>query len=161
MPNAPAVPAPPFCPNRDCHFHRNDRHLWRFVRTGFYARRIAPYRIQRWRCVACRRNFGAQTFRLTYWLHRPELLVPMFWRLNGCSGFRQLAREPNASPSTIASLSDRLGRHCLLFHELHRPRGPLAEPMALDSFVSFEYSQYYPTSWHVAVGQRSHYFYGF
>jgi len=135
--------------------------LWRFVRIGFYSRKIPPYTVQRYRCDTCRRNFGDQTFRVTYWLHRPDLLVPVFWRLNACSGFRQIAREAKSSPSTIATLSGRIGRHALLFHELHRPKGPLTEPLALDSFESFEYSQYYPTSWHVAVGQKSHFFYGF
>jgi len=161
MHRAPGPSAPPFCPNPSCRFHLRDRHLWRFVKLGFYSRTIPPYRVQRYRCDTCRRNFGDQTFRTTYWLHRPELLVPVFWRLNACSGFRQIAREAKASPSTIARLSDRLGRHALLFHERQRPKGPLTEPLALDGFESFEFSQYYPTSWHVAVGQGSHFFYGF
>jgi hypothetical protein len=37
----------------------------------------------------------------------------------------------------------------------------LREPLVLDGFESFEFSQYYPTSYHVAAGQRSHFFYGF
>ena len=135
--------------------------MWRFVKLGFYRRKIPPYLVQRFRCDTCRRHFGDQTFRLTYWLHRPELLAPVFWRLNACSGFRQIAREAKASPSTIASFSGRLGRHALLFHELYRPQGQLTEPLALDGFESFEFSQYYPTSWHVTVGQRTHFFYGF
>jgi transposase-like protein len=135
--------------------------LWRFVKLGFYRRRIPPYVVQRYRCDTCRRHFGDQTFRLTYWLHRPELLVPVFWRLNACSGFRQIARETRASPSTIARHSDRLGRHALLFHDAMRPKGPLTEPLTLDGFESFEYSQYFPTTWHVVAGQMSHYFYGF
>jgi len=135
--------------------------LWRYVRIGFYARKAAPLRVQRYRCDTCRRKFGDQTFSVTYWLHRPELLGPVFHRLVGCSGFRQIAREFKASPETIARVSGRLGRHSLLFHELRRPKGKLTEPLALDSFESFEYSQYYPTSYHVAAGQASHFFYGF
>jgi transposase-like protein len=158
---APAVPAPPFCPNARCRFHRGGNHLWRYIRAGFYSRSVAPYRVQRWRCVACRRYFGAQTFRFTYWLHRPELVLPVYHRLVGCSGFRQIAREFKASPDTIRRLSGRLGRHSLLFHQKHRPKGAVNEPLALDSFESFEYSQYYPTSYHVAAGQKSHFFYGF
>jgi transposase-like protein len=161
MDHAPASSAPPFCPNPKCRFHCHDRHLWRFVRLGFYPRKIPPHRVQRYRCDACRRHFGDQTFRLTYWMHRPDVLVPTAYRTTACSGFRQIARETKASPNTIANASDRLGRHALLFHERHRPRGPLREPLALDSFESFEFSQYYPTSFHVAVGQRSHFFYGF
>ena len=161
MSPAPASPAPPFCPNPSCPFHRGDKALWRYVRIGFYARKCPPHRVQRYRCDTCRRRFGDQTFRVTYWLRRPELLVPVFHRLVGCSGFRQIAREFKASPQTIGRVSGRLGRHALLFHELYRPKGELVEPLALDSFESFEFSQYYPTSYHVAVGQASHFFYGF
>jgi len=42
-----------------------------------------------------------------------------------------------------------------------RPKGTIGEPLALDSFESFEFSQFYPTSYHVAVGQKTHFFYGF
>ena len=94
-------------------------------------------------------------------MRRPDLFLPVFHRLVGCSGFRQIAREHRVSPDTVARISGRLGRHCLLFHEATRPRGPISEPLALDGFESFEFSQYYPTSYHVAVGQVSHYFYGF
>jgi hypothetical protein len=55
----------------------------------------------------------------------------------------------------------RLGRHCLLFHERLRPHGPIAEPLVLDGFESFEHSQYHPTRFHVVAGQTSHFFYGF
>jgi len=158
---APTLKAPPFCPNSACRFHRGDMKLWRYVRIGFYARKTAPLRIQRYRCDTCRRKFGDQTFSVTYWLHRPELLGPIFHRLVGCSGFRQIAREFKASPETVARVSGRLGRHSLLFHELRRPKGRIREPLALDSFESFEFSQYYPTSYHVAAGQASHFFYGF
>jgi transposase-like protein len=158
---APPLKAPPFCPNPACRFHRGDMKLWRYVRIGFYARKTAPLKVQRYRCDTCRRKFGDQTFSVTYWLHRPQLLGPVFHRLVGCSGFRQIAREFKASPETIARVSGRLGRHSLLFHELRRPKGKLREPLALDSFESFEFSQYYPTSYHVAVGQASHFFYGF
>jgi hypothetical protein len=85
----------------------------------------------------------------------------VFHRLVSCSGFRQIAREFGCSPDTIRRLSGRLGRHSLLFHQRHRPKGVIDEPLALDSFVSFEFSQYYPTQYHVAVGQKTHFFYGF
>jgi len=94
-------------------------------------------------------------------MKRPDLLAPVFHRLVGCSGFRQIAYEFGVSPQTIGRVSGRLGRHSLLFHQLKRPKGPIQEPLALDGFESFEYSQYYPTSYHVAAGQRTHFFYGF
>jgi hypothetical protein len=82
-------------------------------------------------------------------------------RLLGCSGFRQIAREFAVSPQTILGISARLGRQCLLFHEELRPKGELHEPQVLDSFQSFERSQYHPTLFHVLAGQESHYTHGF
>jgi len=117
--------------------------------------------VQRFRCVACRRNFSTQTFASTYWLKRGDLLRPLFHLLVACAGYRQIARFFRVSPQTILGQAARLGRHCLLLHEEMRLRGPVGEPLALDSFESFEFSQYHPTSFHVLVGQRSHYFYGF
>jgi hypothetical protein len=81
--------------------------------------------------------------------------------LVSCAALRQIARALEASPQTILLHANRLGRHCQLFHELHRPRAPLAEPLALDGFQSFEYSQFHPTWYHVVAGRRSHFFYGF
>jgi transposase-like protein len=161
MPSALAPSAPPFCPNPACPFHRGPTTSWRWVRDGYFARQRAPHRIQRFRCCHCRRHFSEQTFRTTYWLQRPELLIPTFHRLVGGSAFRQIAREFDCSPQTIATHSARLGRHCLLFHERLRPRGPLTEPLVLDTFVSFEYSQYHPTGFHLLAGKHSHFFHGF
>ena len=161
MNHAPAFWAPPFCPNPKCRFHKGDTTLWKSVKIGFYSRKTPPYRVERRRCVTCRRRFATQTFSPTYWLHRPQLLVPVFHRLVSCSGLRQIAAEFKASPETIARLAGRLGRLSLLYHEQNRPHGPLREPLAADSFESFEHSQYFPTSFHVAAGRSSHFFYGF
>jgi len=56
--------------------------------------------------------------------------------------------------------ADRLGRHCLLFHERMRPKAP-AEPLVLDGFESFEFSQYTPVQFHTAIGAGAHFVYGF
>jgi len=155
-----APQAPPFCPNPNCAFH-SDPVGWRFVRDGGYSRQCAPTRIQRYRCRHCRRRFSEQTFRTTYWLKRPQLLGSVLHGLVSCACLRQLARALDASPQTILLHANRLGRHCQLFHELHRPRGPLTEALALDGFQSFEYSQFHPTWYHVVAGRRSPFFYGF
>ena len=136
MQSAPQSWEPPFCPNPKCRFHRGDTTLWRHKKIGFYFRRTPPYKIQRRRCVTCRRSFVASTFLPTYWLHRPELLVPVFHRLVSCSGVRQIATEFKASPETIARLAGRLGRHALLYHQLNRPQS-VSEPLAADSFESY------------------------
>jgi transposase-like protein len=158
---APAPATPSFCPNAKCAYHRGSTTSWRYVRAGFYPRRAPPGRIQRYRCCHCRRHFSDQTFRTDYWLKRSDLLLPVFHRLLGCSAFRQIAREFELSPQTVLALAARLGRHCLLFHEHHRPRGAIDEPLALDGFESFEWSQFHPTRYHVLAGKDSHFFYGF
>ena len=150
---------PPFCPNPRCD-SREDPATWRYLKKGFYPRDAPPRRIQRYRCTRCHRYFSSQTFSVTYWLRRPELLEPVFHRLIGCSGFRQIAREWGVSHTTVRRLSDRLGRHCLLFHEARRPKGCPREPLVLDGFRSFEHSQYWPMDLNLVVG-TSLFVYGF
>lgn len=153
------VRRPPFCPNPRCE-SRADPTTWRFVRKGFYFRDCVPRRVQRYRCTRCGRYFSAQTFSVSYWLRRPDLLAPTFHRLVSCSGFRQIAREAGVSHSTIRRLSDRLGRHCLVFHEQMRPRRCPTEALVLDGFRSFEHSQYWPVDLNLVVGE-SLFVYGF
>jgi len=156
---APFVP--PFCPNELCALHHDTDTPWHWVRAGFYTRRSRPTRIQRFRCEHCGRCFSEQTFRGDYWHKRPEFRSETFHALTHCTGYRQLARKLGCSPQTILRQADHLGRHCLLFHERLRPKGELAESLALDGLRSFEYSQYHPSEYHTVIGRRSHYVYGF
>jgi len=82
-------------------------------------------------------------------------------RLLGCSGYRQIARDLGISPTTVLRQTIRLGRHCLLFHERLRPKGPLREPIVVDGFETFEFSQYTPVHFHLGLGAHSHYLYAF
>jgi transposase-like protein len=150
---------PPFCPNAQCDSHAKTGG-WRFKKKGFYERRRGPRRIQRYICRVCRRNFSSQTFATTYWLKHPHRLGALFHRLVGCSALRQIAREFGLTHSTVQRQSERLGRHCLLYLEDHRPRGTPSEPMVLDGFRTFEYSQYWPFDLNILVG-ASHYVYAF
>ncbi|HTO92498.1 MAG TPA: hypothetical protein VMJ70_15305, partial [Candidatus Sulfotelmatobacter sp.] len=134
---------------------------WRWVRFGSFHRHCPPRTIPRFRCRHCGSTFSSQTFSTTYYLKRPELLEPIFHRLLACSGFRQIAREARCSPTTVMGQSARLGRHALLFLHQHRPRVPVSEPIAIDGFESFAYSQYHPLHLNVAVGSKSHYVYSF
>jgi len=117
--------------------------------------------VQRYRCSQCRRSFSSQTFALTYWLRRPDLPRKLFFRLLSCSGYRQIARDLNVSPTTVLRQVERLGRHCLLFHERLRPKCTLLESLVVDGFETFEFSQYTPVHFHTAVGADSHFVYGF
>jgi len=94
-------------------------------------------------------------------LKRPDLLAPVFSRLVACSGFRQIAREVGVSHTTIMRLSERLGRHCLLFQQRGMKGLKLGEAVAIDGFESFAHSQFHPCHLHVAAGSESHFFYAF
>ena len=151
---------PPFCPRTDCPHHHCPAG-WRYRRFGTYTRQAEPRTIQRFRCGHCGVTFSTQTFATTYYLKRPELLEPLFFRLLACSGYRQLAREARCAPTTAMRQAARLGRHALLVLARHRPAGPLAEPLVVDGFESFAFSQYHPLHLNVAVGADSHYVYAF
>lgn len=159
MPQGQRALRPRFCPRPTCHFHRNPTG-WRFKKKGFYARQSAPRRVQRYLCLHCRRHFSSQTFSTTYWLRRPDLLRAVFHRGLGCSALRQIAAEFEVSHATIQGQIERLGRHCLLFHEAHRPRGAPQEVLVLDGLRSFEAGQYWPFDANLLVG-ASHFVYGF
>lgn len=159
---APSVVSagPPYCPNPGCAFHRVTVG-WRYKKIGgFRPRHCAPRAVQRYLCLHCRRSFSQQTFRASYWLRRTELLAPLFHRVLACSGYRQIAREWGVAPTTVERQVARLGRHCLLYQQAQRPPR-LCEPLVLDGFESFEFSQYHPIHLHLAVGRESHFFYGF
>jgi transposase-like protein len=152
--------APPHCPRTDCRYHHCAAG-WRWIRFGVYHRHCLPRTIQRFRCGHCRATFSTQTFATTYYLKRPELLAPGFLRLLACSGYRQIAREARCDPTTVMGHAARLGRHALLFLAQHRPRAALAEPLVIDGFESFAFSQYHPLHLNLAVGATSHFVYGF
>ena len=160
MPSHIANYRPRFCPNPACDSHTNPRG-WRYVRCGTYLRTCPRVRrVQRFRCSHCRRSFSRQTFQTTYWLRRPELLATIAERLVAGSGFRQIARSLGCSPTTVMTHAARLGRHCMLFLEAHRPKGAPQEPVVVDGFESFAFSQYYPLHLNLAVGADSHFVYG-
>jgi transposase-like protein len=153
--------APPFCPNSRCTFHCGDTTSWRCVKKGFFASARSGTSTQRYKCRDCGRSFSTRTFRSTYRLRRADLFFRVARGLVSCSGYRQLAAGLGVSHSTIARHAAKLGRQALLAHESFRSKRTLAEPLALDSFVSFVYSQYYPVHFHLTIGRESHFVYGF
>src|SRR5678815_2163154 len=92
---------PPFCPNPKCLHHRDLKLLWRWKRAGFHRRQQAPFLVQRFTCLRCRRGFSTQTFATTYWLKRPDLPARLFMRAVGGMANRQIARDLRVAPSTI------------------------------------------------------------
>ncbi len=76
-------------------------------------------------------------------------------------GLRQTARLCHVSHDTVARHLARAGRHCLLFHQqLTAPR-PIREPLVIDGFETFEFSQFFPFHCNLAVGADSWFLYHF
>jgi transposase-like protein len=152
---------PRFCPWPECIDHRRSHPGYRFIHFGSYRSRLGS-RIPRFRCHACRRTFSRQTFSTTYFLKRPELLLPIASGLQAGSAHRQIARSLGCAHSTVARLSSRLGRHCLLLlaRALGQLRGRLRESIVFDHFETFEYSQDFPLGIGTPVGSDSWFVYG-
>ncbi|MGH9867382.1 MAG: hypothetical protein ACREAA_04350 [Candidatus Polarisedimenticolia bacterium] len=150
---------PPFCPWPGCSTHRQPA-LFRFRSKGCFAtrrRRAVP----RFQCLTCRRGFSRQTFATSYYLKRPELLRRAAAGLLAGSAHRQIARSLGCAPSTITRLSARLGRHGLLLLArcLRELAGSCEEPVIIDHFETFEFTQDYPFGVATAVGARSWFLY--
>jgi len=152
---------PRFCPWPDCPEHRRSLPGYRFHRHGSYATQRRP-RIPRFRCCTCRRFFSRQSFATSYYLKRPELLVPVAAGLVAGSAHRQLARSLGCAPSTVTRLSARLGRQALLLQStaLGALTGRLVEDVAADHFETFEFSQDLPFGVLTSVGRDSWFVYG-
>ena len=154
------VVEPPFCPYPDCAHHRSIAG-WRYRCHGWYRRKHPPLQVQRFQCLSCRRCFSTQTFRVGYWCRRQDLFVPVFQALMACAGLRQVARQLSLTRVVVACRVERLARHCLLLNEILRPKGAPTEPLVLDGFETFEYSQYAPMHLNLLVGARSLLVHGF
>jgi transposase-like protein len=128
------------------------RELWLFKLNGTFQRQTAPFTVQRYLCLSCRRSFSTQTFRPTYWLKRPELLPKIFMMTVGGMANRQIARALGCAPGTIDTMLQRLGRHSLLYqrHLLHGA-SPCVD-IVVDGLMTFEFSQFFPFELLVGVG---------
>jgi len=151
---------PSFCPRRDCPEHLRSEPGYRYARHASY-RNARGRLIQRFRCSTCRSTFSVRAFSVTYYLKRPELLLPVASMLHAGSAHRQIARCLDCAPSTVTRLSARLGRHALLLNEFARTEleGRLDEPVILDHLETFEFSQDLPFGVATPVGQDSWFVY--
>jgi len=117
--------------------------------------------IRRFRCLTCGSTFSPRAFSTTYYLKRPELLVPVAALLHAGCAHRQIARSLGCAPSTVTRLSARLGRHALLFQSLVAAElaEKLKEPIVFDHFETFEFSQDLQLGVGTAVGKESWFIY--
>jgi transposase-like protein len=151
---------PRFCPRRSCREHRRTRPGYRFTRHAYYTDRRGR-RTPRFRCASCGSTFARRAFSVRYYAKRPELILPIARGLIAGSAHRQIARSLGCAPSTVTRLAARLGRHSLLLllAALEQSRERLNEPVVIDHFETFEFSQDLPFGVATAVGSRSWFVY--
>ncbi len=152
---------PSFCPHPECPEHRRTSRGYRFRHHGVYASRRRS-RVPRFLCLTCLRTFSRQTFAVSYYRKRPELLRPVAAGLVAGSAHRQIARSLGCAPSTVTRLAARLGRHAILLlaYALFELGGTVDEPFVLDHFETFEFTQDYPFGVATPVGAESWFVYG-
>ena len=149
---------PPFCPRPDCVAHT---HTGRgFQCDGSYRRIRSPQKVYRFLCKDCGHRFSRSTFATDYYLKRPELMVQVAAGLAACSAHRQIARSVGCSKTTVTRMSERLGRHAVLFHARCRKRlGSPDEVVVHDHFETFVGRQDHALGLGTAVGFRSWFVY--
>ena len=152
---------PPHCPWPECLDH-NPKKRYRCPRNGSYRTKADPKRRNpRFVCPTCGRGFSLRTFACTYYLKRPELLLPVAAGLVAGSAHRQIARSLDCDPSTVTRLAARIGRHALLLQAWALQHlKTLEEPVVLDHFETFVYSQEDRLGIATPVGQKSWFCYG-
>ena len=154
--------APRFCPRRTCFQHRQAKPK-RIVynRHGSY-RRADRRRVPRYLCHSCHHTFSKQAFAISYYMKRPELLIPVAHGLVNGAAHRQIARMVGCAPSTVTRLSARLGRHAQLLQVLALQHLPPTdtEDTILDHTETFEGTQDHPIAIGTLVGRHSWFVYG-
>ncbi len=149
---------PPYCPRPDCPAHHRPGRG--FKRNGWYARKADPKRVPRFICRECGGSPSRQTFSCTYYLKRPELLVPIAAALQAGSAHRQIARTYGCSKTTVTRMAERLSRHAILFHA-HSLRAlfSLPEFVVHDHFEGFVHRQDEALGIGTAIGAASWFVY--
>ncbi len=145
---------PPHCPNFNCR-HYIPGSDWHPSRDGSFRRPSDGRRFQRFRCPLCHRRFSTRTFSPDYWLKRRGLLLSISQLSSEGPGLRQIARILGISHATVMRHIARAGRHCFLIHREMIAHRPIPEPLVIDGFESFEFSQFFPFHFNLAVAARS------
>jgi len=155
LPHAEFVPE--FCPWPACPSHHHETPPpFRFRTAGSYRRKCDGRVIPRFRCAACKRTFSLQTFAATYYLKRPELMIPIAQAMVACEAHRQTARSLRCAASTVTRQTARIGRHAILLQTLTlQALVALDETFVYDHFECYGVSQYFPLGIGTAYGDRS------
>jgi transposase-like protein len=151
---------PPHCPHPECRHHHADSAPFRYKKDGTFTRKGDGRRVQKYRCKTCGGYFSQQTFSTTYYDKQPRIAPFVAACLNAGSAHRQIARTLDCAPSTVTRRSAKLGRHALLLQAraLEHIEG-IDEPVVVDHFETFVYSQLEALGVATAVGHQSWFVY--
>ena len=145
----------PFCPNPHCENHRTDLHHQRwYTKAGTFNTASGKPR-QRYLCRACGMRFSSRTFHLDYYARYSIDYNLLFDLVRSGTGIRDMARIFRIAPSTVLTRISRLARQLLAIHALLLSEMSPRESLAVDGFLSFTGTQYYPTEISHLVGSQS------
>ncbi|PCI31056.1 hypothetical protein COB52_00450 [Candidatus Kaiserbacteria bacterium] len=141
---------PPHCPNPKCENYGKPplKENWCQKIGSFY--RKNGDRVPRWLCTQGKKthSFSYAAFECAYWLKRRDLLPAIAQNLGEQSCLRGLARTLGVSQNCIYGQSMRIGRHCLVLHEiaLKSINPKRLSTLIFDEMESWEVSQFVPTT---------------
>jgi hypothetical protein len=134
---------PAFCPRASCPSHTGSPFSYRC--RGSFQRRCDHRVVRRFQCLACKKGFSEQTFRLDWRLKRPELLPRFFHDRVSKVTHRQSARNHACSRTTEERHFRRLTGHCRAFHDARMAaiaaKGGLGEVFLLDELETYEHNK--------------------
>ena len=145
FPRGPLRFQPPYCPHRACPTRQGTRAPFPWQRKGHFKRRCDGRRVQRFRCLTCRRSFSVQSFRVDYRLHKPQLTLALFDSFVSKVTHRQAGRIFECTRKTVRHRLLLLSRHAREFHtsvlERARKRGGMPGEFQLDELETYEHSR--------------------
>jgi transposase-like protein len=147
---------PPFCPNKDCHYHLHPpRSKW-WNKVGSHRTKCFGL-VPRFRCQACDRSFSTQTFSTDYCVKRKISYSRLERQLSASASIRSTARLLGCSCGSVLNRVDRLARQAVAAHARLRTQAKRYEDVCIDGFVSFDRSQYFPNDITISVAAGSRY----
>ncbi len=162
--------SPPCCPNKRCKNYRasvffsnpSERPKDFFKLNGHSRPRFDGSRVQRFRCLDCRRKFSDTTFKLNYRLRiRGHTNARIFHAVVHNRSNRSIARELGTSECLVRTRLLRLARVAIFKHHHILDSIHINEDLAYDGLENFAGSQFEPNYINQVVGSKSLFAYYF
>lgn len=147
----------PICPSVSCFIPVSGPKISRVVRAGFYYRRIARRKVQRFRCLNCGLFFSTQTHDPLYYQKRPDLNVKVRDLLCSQVSQRRCAKLLGVSRRTVVNKFRFMARLAAIANEERRQRlaQTPVEAAQFDDLITSIHSKCKPVSVSIAVAAKS------